>query len=385
MLRYVIAGSVAALSTVCGGSVRAQQPAPNQDPIVVGATVPLTSPYALSGRSYYDSLRMAEEDINAAGGIGGRKLKIVFEDTSNSNTVAVSAFKKLVGNNKPAFVFLNSYTVQNLATEPEVQRAEIPVMYLGGGEAVAERKDRWMFRVRPSDGLAAKVAAEFSAKDLKLKKVGLLGVEGDFGEGGMRSAAAALTSLGVTVVGQQIYRAADKDISAQLLSLKGDGAEGIILFPYSPEVSIILRQRRQLNLNIPLIGASPTCRTGAMSLMSAQDLDGVYCFTDNYLVGNEDPRVHAWVERFSSKYGVAPDSYGVAAYDGAFVLKQALEKAGADPKALRDAIASTRDFRGIGSTYSFDENGDGVHQLVVLKAKSGTKDFEFIKAVSPDH
>jgi branched-chain amino acid transport system substrate-binding protein len=383
MLRYVIAGSLA-FQFACVGVVSAQQASSSRDPIVIGATVPLTSAYALSGRSYYDSLRMAEEDINSAGGIGGRNLKIVFEDTSNSNTVAASAFKKLVGTNNPVFVFLNSYTVQNLATEPEVQRAEIPVMYLGGGEAVAERKDRWMFRVRPSDGLAAKVAADFSAKDLKLKKIGLLGVEGDFGEGGMRSAAAALTNLGVTVVGQQVYRAADKDMSAQLLSLKGSGAEGIILFPYSPEVSIILKQRRQLNLNIPLIGASPTCRTGAMSLMSVQDLEGVYCFTDNYLVGNQDPRVHTWVERFSTKYGVAPDSYGVAAYDGAFVLKQAIEKVGTDPKALRDAIAATRDFKGIGSIYSFDENGDGVHELVVLKAKSGTKDFEFIKAVSPD-
>ena len=383
MFRYVMAGSMALLFTG-GEAALAQQTAPGPDPIVIGATIPLTSSYALSGRSYYDSLRMAEEDINRAGGIGGRNLKIIFEDTSNSNTVAASAFKKLVGNNHPVFVFLNSYTVQNLATEPEVQRAEIPVMYLGGGEAVAERKDRWMFRVRPSDGLAAKVAADFSAKDLKLKKIGLLGVEGDFGEGGMRSAAAALTSLGVTVVGQQVYRAADKDMSAQLLSLKGSGAEGIILFPYSPEVSIILKQRRQLNLDIPLIGASPTCRTGAMSLMSTQDLEGVYCFTDNYLVGNEDPRVHDWVERFSAKYGVAPDSYGVAAYDGAFVLKQAIEKAGTDPKALRDAIAATRDYKGIGSSYSFDEKGDGVHQLVVLKAKSGTKDFVFIKAVSRD-
>ena len=87
--------------------------AAEQSEIVVGATVPLTSPYALSGRSYYDLLRMAEQDINAAGGIGGRKLKIVFEDTANSNTVAVTAFKKLIDTIKPSFVFLNSYTVQN--------------------------------------------------------------------------------------------------------------------------------------------------------------------------------------------------------------------------------------------------------------------------------
>jgi branched-chain amino acid transport system substrate-binding protein len=354
-----------------------------ENTIVVGATVPLTSSYALSGRSYYDSLRMAEEDINRAGGIGGKKLKIVFEDTSNSNTVAVSAFKKLISNVKPSFVFLNSYTVQNLAVEPEVRQAQVPAMYLGGGVAVAERKDPWLFHVRPSDGLAAHVASEFVAKDLKLKKVGLLGIEGDFGEGGMRAAAAALDKLGVQVVGRQSYRSADKDMSAQLLSLKNAGAEAIILFPYSPEVSIILRQRRQLALGIPLVGASPTCRTGAMSLMKAEDLKNVYCFTDNFLAGNPDPKVRDWVERYTKEFGNAPDAYGVAAYDGALILKQAIEKAGTKPKALRDAIASIQGFKGIGNVYSFDAHHDGVHQLVVLKAKPGTKEFVLVKTISP--
>jgi len=381
MLKHMMTGILATLSLLL---IEPTTPvAAEQSEIVVGATVPLTSPYALSGRSYYDSLRMAEQDINAAGGIGGRKLKIVFEDTSNSNTVAVTAFKKLMDTIKPSFVFLNSYTVQNLAVEPEVQRAQIPVMYLGGGEAIAERKNPWMFRIRPSDAIAAKAAAEFVVKKLKLRKVGLLGIEGDFGEGGMRAAAAALASLGATVVDQQVYRAADKDMSAQLLSLKNNGAEAIILFPYSSEVPIVLRQRRQLNLGIPLIGASATCRTGAMGLMAPEDLEGVYCFTDNYLVGNADERVRAWVERYQKLNGVPPDSYGVAAYDGAFILKQAIEKAGTEPKVLRDAIAAVRDFKGVGGTYSFDQNGEGVHQVVILRAKPGTKDFEFIETVAP--
>jgi branched-chain amino acid transport system substrate-binding protein len=360
------------------------QTAESKGDIVIGATVPLTSSYALSGKAYYDTLRMAEEDINSSGGINGRRVKIEFVDTANSNTTAVTAFKKVVETSSPVMVFLNSYTVQNLAAEPEVRRAQLPVMYLGGGESVAERNDPWMFRVRPSDGLAAKVAANFAASDLKLKKVGLMGVEGDFGEGGMRAATEALTALGVTVVDHQTYRASDKDMSAQLLALKNNGAEGIILFPYSPEVSIILRQRRQLSLGIPLIGASPTCRTGAMTLMSEQDLDGVYCFTDSFLVGNSDERVRDWVDRFTKKFDSPPDPYGVAAYDGIFIVKKAIETAGTDPKALRDAIASTKDFKGVGGVFSFDAKGDGVHSMVVLKTRPGTKDLELIKTVAPE-
>ena len=354
-----------------------------QGDLTIGATVPITSPYALSGRSYYNTLQMAEKDINAQGGIKGRKLKIVFEDTSNSNTIAVNAFKKVADTLKPPFVFLNSYTVQNLAVEPEVGRANMPVMYAGGGVAVAQRGNPWMFRIRPNDQVAAQGVAHFVAKTLKLRRVGLMGVEGDFGQGGMKDAAEALKGLGVESVGQEVYRAADKDMSAQLLSLKNKGAEGIIAFTYVAEPPIIFRQRRQLNLGIPLIGSSATCLPASTNVMTAQDVEGTYCFTDSLLVGNPDPKVHAWAERYQKEFNFPPDVYGVAYYDGAFILKQAIEKAGLEPQAIRDAIAATKDYKGIGATFSFDQRGEGVHQVVVLKPKAGTKNYELLETVRP--
>ena len=357
------------------------RPVAAQGDLSIGATVPITSPYALSGRSYYNTLQMAEKDINAQGGIKGRKVKIVFEDTSNSNTTAVNAFKKVMDTVRSPFVFLNSYTVQNLAVEPEVARAKVPVMYAGGGVAVAERGDAWMFRIRPNDEVAAKGAAQFVAKSLKLKRVGLMGVEGDFGQGGMKVAAEVLKQLGVEAVGHEVYRAADKDMSAQLLSLKNKGAEAIVVFTYVAEPPIIFRQRRQLNLGIPLIGSSGSCLPAATNVMTAQDMEGTYCFTDSLLVGNPDPKVHAWAERYQKEFNFPPDVYGVAYYDGMFILKQAIEKAGLEPQALRDAIAATKDYKGIGATFSFDQRGEGVHQVVVVKPKPGTKNYELLETV----
>ena len=357
------------------------RPVAAQGDLSIGATVPITSPYALSGRSYYNTLQMAEKDINAQGGIKGRKVKIVFEDTSNSNTIAVNAFKKVMDTVKSPFLFLNSYTVQNLAVEPEVARAKVPVMYAGGGVAVAERGNAWMFRIRPNDEVAAKGAAQFVAKSLKLKRVGLMGVEGDFGQGGMKVVAEVLKQLGVEAVGQEVYRAADKDMSAQLLSLKNKGAEAIVVFTYVAEPPIIFRQRRQLNLGIPLIGSSATCLPAATNVMTPQDMEGTYCFTDSLLVGNPDPKVHAWAERYQKEFNFPPDVYGVAYYDGMFILKQAIEKAGLEPQAIRDAIAATKDYKGIGATFSFDQRGEGVHQVVVVKPKPGTKDYELLETV----
>ena len=137
------------------------------DDIVIGATVPITGPLSLSGRQYYDSLQMAQDDINAKGGINGKKLKIVFEDTQASNSTAVNAFVKIYQEHKPPFVFLSSYSTQNLATSPEVLKAQVPVFYAGGADAVAEQGNKWMFRIRPYDAAAAIAMARFVKDGLK--------------------------------------------------------------------------------------------------------------------------------------------------------------------------------------------------------------------------
>ncbi len=119
--------------------------------IVLGATVPLTGPLAASGQQYHFALQLAQDDINAKGGIGGKKVKIVFEDTQASNSVAVNAFIKLAKELNPPFIFLSSYSTQNLATEPEVSKAKIPTMYAGGADVIHQRKNPYMFRLRPYD------------------------------------------------------------------------------------------------------------------------------------------------------------------------------------------------------------------------------------------
>src|SRR4051794_7941986 len=129
------------------------------DEIVIGAALPTTGPFAGSGLQTYQGLQLAEHDINASGGINGKKIRFQVEDTQASNTVAINAFLKLEQQNLP-FIFLSSFTVQNLATEPEVLKAKVPVMYAGGGASVAERKNPYMFRIRAGDRLRAAVAAE---------------------------------------------------------------------------------------------------------------------------------------------------------------------------------------------------------------------------------
>jgi branched-chain amino acid transport system substrate-binding protein len=325
---------------------------------------------------------MAEEDINKAGGINGRPFKIVIEDAGASNSTAVNAFVKLVQETKPPFVFLSSYSTQNLATAPEVLKAKIPVMYAGGADVVADSSNGWMFRIRPTDSLAARGMAHF-VKTLKATKPGIMYIQNDFGQGGAQAATSELTAAGLTPVGSEAYGQNDKDFSAQLLRLRQKGADVILTFVYPADGALILRQIKALGLRMPVIASSGSFLPASLQLLSPADLDNVWGVIDTFVDASVSPRMADFTTRYKTKFGQEGDAYGLAYYDGALILAEALKKVGPNPSALRDFIASQKSWDGIGQTYSFDEKGNGVPGVVVVKAKPGTTTLELVERVRP--
>ena len=360
------------------GSVQAQ----HSGPISIGATVPMTGPLSLTGKQYQNSLTMAEEDINKAGGINGRQIKIVFEDTQASNSTAVNAFVKLAQETKPAFFFLSSYSTQNLAVAPELAKAQVPAMYAGGADAVAEGGNEWMFRVRPADSVAAEGMVKAALDLIKAKKPGILYIQNDFGQGGAETAAKRFEAAGTPVVGMEAYGQNDKDFSAQLLSLRGKGADTILIFNYPQDGALVLRQAKLLGFKMPLVTSAAALVPAATQLLSAADLDGVWGVVDAYMDVSVGGRMKDYVERFKSKFGIDPDPYGLAYYDGAMLMADGMRKVGTDPKALRDWLAAVNGWQGIGHVYAYDAKGNGVRDLAVVKAKAGTKTLELVQPVT---
>ena len=362
------------------GSAQAQaQPA---GPILIGATVPITGPLSLTGKQYFNSLTMVEEDINKAGGINGRPIKIVFEDTQASNGTAVNAFVKLAQETKPAFFFLSSYSTQNLATAPELSKVKIPAMYAGGADAVAEGGNEWMFRIRPSDSVSAAGMVQCAVDVLKAKKPGILYIQNDFGQGGAQAAAKRFEAAGTPIVGMEAYGQNDKDFSAQLLSLRSKGTDAILVFGYPQDGALVLRQFKMLGFKIPVVASSGVLVPAALQLLSPADLEGVWGVVDTFMDASAGGRMKEYVERFKAKFNTDPDPYGLAYYDGALLIAEGMRKVGTDPKALRDWLAAVKDWRGIGHVYSYDAKGNGVRDMAVVKAKSGSKTLEFIQTVT---
>lgn len=360
------------------GTAQAQQ----TGPILVGATVPITGPLSLTGKQYQNSLAMAEEDINKAGGINGRQIKIVFEDTQASNGTAVNAFVKLAQETKPAFFFLSSYSTQNLAVAPELKKVQVPAMYAGGADAVADGGNEWMFRVRPADSVSAEGMVKAAVDVIKATKPGILYIQNDFGQGGAQTAAKRFEAAGIPVVGMEAYGQNDKDFSAQLLSLRSKGADAILIFNYPQDGALLLRQAKLLGFKMPLVTSSAALVPAATQLLSPADLEGVWGVVDAYMDVSVGGKMKDYVERFKTKFGIDPDPYGLAYYDGAMLMADGMRKVGTDAKALREWLASVKDWQGIGHVYSYDAKGNGVRDLAVVKAKPGTKTLELVQPVT---
>jgi branched-chain amino acid transport system substrate-binding protein len=350
--------------------------------ILIGATVPMTGPLSLTGLQYLNSLKMAEEDINKAGGIKGRKIRIVFEDTQGSNSTAVNAYVKLAQETKPSFFFLSSYSTQNLAVSPEVKKVQVPAMYAGGVDAIADGGNEWMFRLRPADSVAASGMVACVTTVLNTKKPGILYIQNDFGQGGAQAAVKALGAQGVAVVGLEAYGQNDKDFSAQIINLRNKGADAVLLLGYPQDMALVLRQYKSLGMKAPLVGSSSLYVTAALQLLSASDIDNTWGVLDTLVDPSTSPKMKDFIDRYRAKFGNDPDPYGLAYYDGAFLMADGMRQAGLDPAALQKWLAARKGWEGIGHAYSFDGKGNGVHDVVIVKPKAGSKTLELVKKVA---
>lgn len=368
-----------------GGAALAAAPAAGRaqgGDIALGATVPLTGPLAGSGQQYHYALQMAQDDINAAGGIGGRRIRIVFEDTQASNSVAVNAFIKLAKDLNPPFIFLSSYSTQNLATEPEVVKAKVPVMYAGGADAIHERKNPYMFRLRPYDTVTTTALARTVIERVKAKKPGIIYVQDDFGQGSANLIEGLFKQAGLEVVAKEAFGGRDNDMSAQLLTIKNRGADAIVAFTYVRDGALVISGRRSLGIDLPMVTSGATTLPSTLALLDPKDLENLYSTTDAFLDASQGPKIGEFVERFTRRFNMRPDPFGSCYYDGALMVAEAMRKVGPDREAIRGELAKINGWTGVTQTYRADPNGNLAHATAVVQFKPGTKELVLVDKVA---
>lgn len=341
-----------------------QAPA-GKEPIKVGVVTSLTGPQAATGQQVATGVRQAAIEINAKGGIDGRQVDVVVEDDANNQSTAVNAFNKLISQAKPVAVFAPTFTPLVMAFEQGVKQAKIPVFTSATGPIITRSGDGWFFRLRTNDEKQGVLAGTYVVQELKAKKPAILYPNNDYGKGGYAAIKDALEKAGVKLVSEQSYNQGDKDVGPQLLNIKRAGADLLISWTVPADSGMVAVQAQQLGIGVPIFGG-PGFGTPEYAALAKEATNGIHVLLDAAV--GFDPKTQPFVEAVKKNFKDSPVSFVVSTnYDGAMMLFNAIAKVGTDGAKLREALLATKGYAGVTGPYSFDAQGNGLHQGMLGK------------------
>ena len=360
--------TLGALSSACGAA----------ESLKIGVVNEVTGPQAEAGQFTVNGLKLAQDEINKAGGVLGRPIELRIEDNGSTNPGTVLAFSKLTSEGGLAAIIGPIRSTQIQAASPTIAKAGVPTMIGGTDTSLTHVNNPWVFRARPNDSYSSRVIADFGVNTLKLKKWAIVHSTDAFGSGGMKALIEALKALGVTPVLVQGYTNNSQDFTPIVLAIKKSGAD--ILATYmtnSPDVGIFAKQMRQLGVSMPWVGSPSIISVTALNL-AGESLYGTYAIAD--FTTDADEQSRAFTKKYRDKYGINPDTFASWAYDALHILAIAIQKANStDAEAVRKSILGINGYKGVEGTYVFDQNGDGLHGYSVVKNEGGK--IAFIKRV----
>jgi branched-chain amino acid transport system substrate-binding protein len=334
--------------------------------IKIGVVVPITSVLAPYGTPFVEAMNLAVDAANAAGGINGRKIELVVEDSQASNTVAINALNKVLQSD-PIAVFGPALGTQVLAMMPIMEREKIPFIAGPSTRRVTQQKAQYYFRNSTHDAIDKETWTKFLVEDLKKTKIGIMHVANEWGYSGRDNTAAFLEKYNLKPVSIASYQPTDKDLTAQILQMQRDGADAIVVQGHPIDEALVLKQLNQLNVKVPHIGSGTLCIAFLRGLVTPAEIAGHYCEGPDVMPPyNERPQVQAFVEAYKKKTGYLPDIYATHYYDATGMLIDIMKKVGVDRDKIRDAFRTTA-YEGIIGTYKADEEGNLWHNAVVME------------------
>jgi branched-chain amino acid transport system substrate-binding protein len=349
--------------------------------IVIGEYGSLTGTTATFGQSTDNGIRLAFDEINAAGGLLGKPVKVLVEDDRSQPEEATTAVTKLINQSKVVAVLGEVSSSRSLAAAPICQSNKVPMISPSSTNPRVTQVGDYIFRVCFIDPFQAPVMAKFAANTLKVRKVAILtDVRNDYSIGLQTFFRQNFKSLGGEIVAEQSYSEGDSDFRAQLTQIKATNPEAIYVPGYYTEVATIARQARELGITVPLLGGDGWDSPKLFEI-GGEALDGCY-ISNHYSVDDPSPAIQKFVADYKKKYSQVPDALAALGYDAAKILADAIRRAGStDGAKIRDALKTVKDFVGVTGTITINADRNAVKPAVVLRIEKGK--FHYVETVNP--
>ena len=336
--------------------------------ILVGEYGSLTGTEATFGQSTHNGIMMAADEVNGAGGINGRKIKILTEDDQSKAEEAVTAVQKLISQNQVVAVLGEVASSSSIAAAPICQNNKVPMITPSSTNPEVTRKGDYIFRMCFTDDYQGHSMADYVAKQLGVKTAAILtDVKSDYSQGLGHFFEERFTQDGGKVVARASYAKGDSDFRAQLTSVKGANPQILFVPGYYTDIGQIAQQARDLGMTQPLVGGDGW-ESPKLIEIGGKALEGCY-YSNHYYYGDTLPAVRNFVERYKQRYGVTPDSLAALAYDAMHVLAESMKRAGGklDGASLRDAIAATKNFAGVTGNITLGPDRNPIGKKIIIE------------------
>ena len=352
-----------------------------EDEIKVGEFAALTGGSASFGQSSHKGTALAFDEINAAAGASGKKFKLITEDDQSAAGQPATIVRKLIAQDKVVAVLGEVRSSATLEAAPICQQDKVPLISPPATNPKVTEVGNYVSRVCFIDPFQGTVMAKFALSKGWKKVAVLTDVKQDYSVGLAEFFSKGFTAGGGQIVKEQKYSTGDKDFKPQLTSIKASKPDAIFIPGYYGEVALIGKQARLLGIKVPLLGGDGWVGDSLLKV-GGNSLDGSF-FSCHFSAEDKSPAVQEFVKKYKAKYGgEEPDDMAALGYDSAMILADAIKRAGTTAgDKLKDAIAATKDYKGVTGIITLDAHRDARKPAVILTIGKGG--FQFVETVAP--
>lgn len=367
------------LITACGGEKEATTKKTDEAATIkIGGLGPLTGPLAIYGVTATNGSKLAFEEINKNGGILGKQVEFVLFDEKGDSTEAVTAYNRLVDEGVVALV-------GDITSKPSLAVAEIaaqdnmPMITPTGTQFNITEAGPNVFRVCFTDPYQGVILANLAKNNLKANTVAIMvNNSSDYSDGVAEAFIKEAERLGLKIVAKEGYAEGDKDFRAQLTKVAATNPDVLLVPDYYEQVALITTQAREVGVKSTFIG--PDGWDGVAKALDSSAYGAVEnsYFTNHYSVEDTNEKVQNFLKAYREKYKDEPSAFSALSYDAAYLMKDAIEKAGSTDKAAIVKAMKESDFAGVTGHLRFDEKNNPVKAVTVLKVVNGNYTFDSV-------
>lgn len=320
----------------------------------IGAVLFLTGNQAPLGEEVKNTLTIVQDEVNESGGINGKKIRLVIEDSKDTARDGIAAYNKLASGNLP--VIISTGDVVTLSLTSLADRDKLVLMSTVAASPGIPQQSDWVFRSFITADQQGKTAADYAFNDLKLKKVAILRINNEFGLASYEAFKKHFEELGGTVAVTDTFEIDQKDFRNTLAKIDSNRPEAIFVTGFGFGYGAAIKQIQEMKIKSVIL------TDNTLSIPYFQELaggaEGVYFTGTLFDLSATTGKTKKFVDTYKAKYNQPPSFVGAFAYDSLYLIAEAIKKNGYSNDAIKQGLLSIKDYDGVTGQLSFDSQGE---------------------------